>query len=79
MSETEVTPVTGDDSCPRVPLSSVPLGELLGTIRGAVQAEVNLTMARLATQQQPVPPLPMPLPSVPLASLATLGNCVFTL
>ena len=78
MSETEVSPETGDGNCPQVPLPSVPLGDLLGTIREAVQAEVNLAVARLAAQQQPVPAPPMPPPSVPQSSPVTSGKCLFT-
>ena len=79
MSESEVTPATGDDSHPQVPLPSVPLGDLLGTIHEAVQAEVNLAVACLAAQQQTGPSPTMPPSSVPLASPATSGKCVVTL
>ena len=68
MSEMEVAPETGDDNRPQVPLPSVPLGDLLGTIREAVQAEVNIAVACLVAQQQPTPTPPMHPPSVPQAS-----------
>ena len=79
MSETEVAPETGDNNRPQVPSSSVPLGDLLRTIHEAVKAEVNLAMARLAGQQQPVLTRPMPSPSVPQTLPATSVKYVFTL
>ena len=79
MSETEVPPKTGDNNRPQVPLPSVPLGDLLGTICEAVQAEVNFAIACLAAQEQPVPAPPMPPPSIPQTSPVTSGKCVFTL
>ena len=53
MSEADVAPEAGDDNCPQVAHRSVPLGDLLETIREAVQAEVNLAVVHLAVQQQP--------------------------
>ena len=79
MSDSEATPATGDDSRPQVSLPSVPLGDLLGTIRKAVQTEVNLTVARLAAQQQTGTSPPLPPSSAPLASPATSGKCVVIL
>ena len=52
---------------------AVPLSDTLGTIRKAVQAEVNLTVGRLADQQQQSPHQPSLPPTSPLIPPVTSG------
>ena len=72
MSESDGPSGSGGDKHP--PAAAVPLKDLLRTIREAVQAEVNAAVARLASQQQPVPALPGPPSSVSEASSAASGE-----
>ena len=66
-----IQPTTGPLPATQPP---VLLGDLLGAIRTAVQAEVADAVARMSAQQQPIPaPLP-PGPNTPPA--ATLGKCI---
>ena len=58
MSGSEQAAEANDDPHPQAPQVSSALGNLLGTIREAVQAEVSLVMTRLATQHLPVAPSP---------------------
>ena len=72
MSGEDANPETGDANRIQATPLPVHLGDLLGTIREAVQTEVNFAVARLAAQQQPGPSLP-PLP-VPDLSPASSGK-----
>ena len=72
MSESDGPTRSGGDNRP--PSAVVPLEDLLGTIREAVQAEVNLAVAHLAAQQQPVPARPRPPSPIPPTLSAASGE-----
>ena len=53
MSESNSTCTLGADVDNHPLVAAVPLGDLLGTIREAVQAKVNLVVAHLAALSRP--------------------------